>query len=389
MPVVQLTQALTQSLPKCPEGKGRIELCDTSVKGLYIEVRATDCTSGTFYLRYKNEQKKTAHKKLGLTTEMTLAEARTIAKQLKAKLLQGYNPKEVEKKSTITTFAVFFESQYLPHVKQHNRSWKNDAQMFATHLRGVFGDIPLDKFKKADAQQFHAKLMEQGLKPATCDHYLKLLRRILNVAVDWEVITANPLARVQLFNADNRLERYLDEDDLGRLLQVLYNDGNRMVCNILLFLLTTGARLGEALNAKWCDIDNNRQWRIPQLQSKSKKQRYIPLNDVAMKVLCAVDTKNNYEHIFVNLGTGEKYRCIKKAWTRIRKEAGLSNIRIHDLRHQYASMLVNEGRSLYEVQQLLGHSDPKVTERYAHLAPSTLQQAANSVSPRLGQPLGL
>ncbi|MFT6908757.1 MAG: integrase [Oleiphilaceae bacterium] len=388
MPVIQLTQALALSPPKCPEGKSRIELCDAVVKGLYIEVRATSSDSGTFYLRYKNE-KKTAHKKLGLTTEMTLAEARTIAKQYKAKLLQGYNPKEVHKQSTVTTFAEFFSSHYLPHVKQHNRSWKNDEQMFKTRLRDAFGDIPLDQIKKADAQRLHAQLMEEGLKPATCDHYLKLLRRVLNVAVDWEVLAANPLARVQLFNADNRLERYLGEAELDRLLNVLYNDENLMVCNILLFLLTTGSRLGEALNAKWCDIDTNRQWRIPQAQSKSKKQRYIPLNDVAMSVLEAVGTRTNFDYIFVNLGTGERYRCIKKTWTRLRKEAGLSNIRIHDLRHQYASMLVNEGRSLYEVQQLLGHSDPKVTERYAHLAPSTLQQAANSVSPRLGRPLGL
>jgi len=389
MPVMQLTQALTQGLPTYLNGKGRIELCDTIVKGFYIEIRATSSASGTFYLRYKNQDKKTVHKKLGLTTEMTLAEARTIAKQYKAKLLQGFDPKEGHKQSTAVTFAAFFTAQYLPHVMQHNRSSKNDEQMFNTRLRDAFGDTPLDKIKKADAQRLHAKLREEGLKPATCDHYLKLLRRVLNVAVDWDVITANPLARVQLFNADNRLERYLDEADLNSLLQVLYNDQNRMVCNILLFLLTTGSRLGEALNAKWCDIDTNRQWRIPQAQSKSKKQRYIPLNDVAMHVLDAVDTKTNYEHIFINLGTGERYRCIKKTWTRLRKEAGLSNIRIHDLRHQYASMLVNEGRSLYEVQQLLGHSDPKVTERYAHLAPSTLQQAANSVSPRLGRPLGL
>ena len=386
MPVLTLTQALTQSLPPCPDGKTRSELCDTVVKGLYIEVRAANLDSGTFYLRYKNTQRKTSHKKIGITSEMTLAQARTIAKQLKAKLLQGHNPKEVVKPSTVMTLEAFFTSQYLPHIQQHNRTWKNDEQMFNTHLRAVFGNTSLDKIKKADAQRFHAKLMAEGRKPATCDHYLKLLRRVLNVAVDWEVIAVNPLARVQLFNADNRLERYLNEEELDRLLAVLYRDENRMVCNILLFLVSTGARLGEALNAKWCDIDNQRRWRIPQLQSKSKKPRYIPLNDVAMQILSAVDTKNDYAYIFVNLDTGQRYKCIKKAWTRIRKEARLSDIRIHDLRHQYASMLVNEGRSLYEVQQLLGHSDPKVTERYAHLAPSTLQQAANSVAPRLGPP---
>jgi hypothetical protein len=93
MPVIQLTQALTQSLPKCPNDKNRIEWCDTIVKGLYIEIRATRSDSGTFYLRYKNEEKKTAHKKLGLTTEMTLAEARTIAKQLKPSFCKAITPR--------------------------------------------------------------------------------------------------------------------------------------------------------------------------------------------------------------------------------------------------------------------------------------------------------
>jgi len=82
----------------------------------------------------------------------------------------------------------------------------------------------------------------------------------------------------------------------------------------------------------------------------------------------------------VNEETKKPYTTIMKVWSRLRTKAGVPHLRIHDLRHQYASFLVNSGRSLYEVQQILGHSDPKVTQRYAHLSTRSLQEAANSAS---------
>jgi integrase len=82
----------------------------------------------------------------------------------------------------------------------------------------------------------------------------------------------------------------------------------------------------------------------------------------------------------VVVGTGKPYTAIMKVWSRLRAKAGLPHLRIHDLRHQYASFLVNAGRSLYEVQQILGHNDPSVTQRYAHLSTKSLQDAANSAS---------
>jgi integrase len=104
------------------------------------------------------------------------------------------------------------------------------------------------------------------------------------------------------------------------------------------------------------------------------------LNDAAIQVLDALDTEDNYDYLFVNSKTGKPYTTIHKAWERIRDEAGLPHLRLHDLRHSYASFLVNSGRSLYEVQQALGHSQPQVTQRYAHLSTRTLQEAANSAS---------
>ena len=111
-----------------------------------------------------------------------------------------------------------------------------------------------------------------------------------------------------------------------------------------------------------------------------KRVRSVPLNDSALDVLNQMDTSGHYAQVFINKQTGEPYTTISKVWNRLRRKAGLAHLRIHDLRHQYASFLVNSGRTLYEVQQILGHSDPSVTQRYAHLSTRSLQEAANSAS---------
>mgnify|MGYP001826033995 FL=1 len=106
----------------------------------------------------------------------------------------------------------------------------------------------------------------------------------------------------------------------------------------------------------------------------------VPLNDSAIEVLDSLDTEDNFDHIFINRKTKKPYTTIHKSWSKLRVKAGLPHLRIHDLRHQYASFLVNSGRTLYEVQAILGHSDPKVTQRYAHLSTKALQEAANAAS---------
>ena len=106
----------------------------------------------------------------------------------------------------------------------------------------------------------------------------------------------------------------------------------------------------------------------------------MPLNDSAIDVLNQLETEGMNESLFISPRTGKRFTNIHKMWERIREAAGLPHLRLHDLRHQYASFLVNSGRTLYEVQQILGHSDPKVTMRYTHLSSKSLQDAANSAS---------
>jgi integrase len=379
MAIINLTQSIIPTL-QCPEGKRRIEYCDKEMAGLFLEVRPSGAS--TYYLRYKAENQ-TKYIKLGTSDITSLADVRKKAKTLKAEIELGADPRgEANAKKAMLTFAEFVEIHYLPFVKPRKRSWKRDDELYRLRIKDAFGNKRLNQITRQQIQTFHAAVLAEGLAPATADHHLKLIRQSLNLAIDWGfLMDKNPAARVHLFNVDNKVEHYLNDDELERLLEVLRTDDNRTVCNIAMFLLSTGSRLNEALSATWSMVDRaNRVWRIAASNSKSKRIRTVPLNDSALDVLNKLNTKEFFDHLFINKQTGLPYTTIMKVWTRLRNKAGLPHLRIHDLRHQYASFLANSGRTLYEIQSILGHSDAKVTERYAHLSTKTLQNAANSAS---------
>lgn len=148
-------------------------------------------------------------------------------------------------------------------------------------------------------------------------------------------------------------------------------------------LILTGARKREVLDSKWEDFDVERkQWRIP--MTKTGRPRHIPLSDGVITLLKTVPRKAGVPYVFANPKTGLPFRSIWNSWTTAREAAGLEDVRLHDLRHSFASFLVNAGRSLYEVQKILGHTQVKTTQRYAHLAQETLLDATNAVSGILG-----
>ena len=382
MAILKLTQELINNGLLCPPEKKHIEWCDTEVPSLYLAVTRATPGQGTYYVRYKNNQSKTQHQKIGRTTDTTLAEARKRARTLKAEIQLGADPRGEERaRKAVITFAEFFDGHYLPYVKPRKRSWKRDEELWRLHVRDRLGSKRLTEITRQQVQLLHTAVLGKGLSHATADHVLKVIRHGLNLAVDWSMLDKNPTVGVPLFMVDNKVEHYLNDVELEGLLHVLRTDANRTICNISLSLLSSGCRLNEALSAKWEQIDRGtRTWKIPAANSKSKKVRSVPLNDSALEVIAGLGTEGVHEHLFVNKQTGKPYGTIMKVWSRLRVKAGLPNLRIHDLRHQYASFLVNSGRTLYEVQQILGHSDPSVTQRYAHLSSKSLQEAASTAS---------
>ncbi|NIB45131.1 tyrosine-type recombinase/integrase [Pseudomaricurvus alkylphenolicus] len=383
MPRILLTKKVISDQLICPPGKNKIELCDTALPGLLVETRATSPGVGTFYLRYKNDQRETKYLKLGRTSEISLERARQQAKKLKAEVLTGSDPSsDRQQLKDVPTFTAFMEDRYLPYAKARKRSWTFDESMCRLRIFRVLGNFRLTEITRLQIQTFHSALLDEGLAHATCDHHLKLIRHSLNLAVEWGLLEKNPAEKIPLFRVDNRKERYMTDEEQARLLEVLDKHPNRVIALLVKFLLCTGARVNEALTATWDNVDtDNKVWRIPATNSKSKKINSKPLNQSALDILKELRELNRYhDHLFVNPRTGKPYVNVQKPWRRIRTEAGLPELRLHDLRHQFASMLVNSGRSLYEVQQILGHSDPTVTQRYAHLSSSTMQEAAETAT---------
>lgn len=389
MPIVKLTQDFINNSLICPEGKKRIEYCDKELPGLIIIVTPLS-QGGTYFLRYKNGNGKTSYIKIARTNEMTLADARKKAKLLKLEISNGADPSNEKRvMKAVPTLAAFYEEHYKPYAAVHKRSASSDHQIYTCRLESRFGHLRLNQFTKTMIIGFHNELKESGLAGATCDHYVKFLRHAFNLAIDWGMLKENPASGVKLFNLDNKVEHYLDATELETLMTVLQTGTNRPVCMIAMFLLSTGARMNEVLSATWSQINiHTRTWKIPALNSKSKKVRSVPLNDSALDIINQLDTEAEFEYLFVNRVTGNPYTNIHKAWGKIRDQAGLPQLRIHDLRHQYASFLVNSGRTLYEVQQILGHSTSKTTIRYSHLSSATLQAAANSASVLINAAMG-
>lgn len=385
---IKLTPTFIAAHLACEPDQKKTEYCDTEVSGLYVLVTAASPGRGSYLLRYKDQSKKTCHAKIGKTTDISLADARKEAKRLKLEISQGASPAAMVKaQREVPTVADFFKLHYLPHAKSQKRSWERDVQLW-TRIDAVFGTQRLNQLNRLQVQVFHAGLANQGLAKATADHHVKVLRRALNLAVTWGFIEKNPISGIELFNEDNRMENYMNDEELQRLLTVLRGHSNRPVCLIAMFLLSTGCRVSEALHAEWHHVDRDqRVWRIPATNSKSKRMRSVPLNDSALHVLDQLDTEGEFTHVFMNKQRRMPYTTIAKVWGRLRIKAGLPKLRIHDLRHAYASLLVSSGRTLYEVQQILGHSDPKVTMRYSHLSSKTLQEAAASASVIVNKPL--
>jgi len=380
MSIVNLSPAFLANLV-CPSGKKRIEYCDAEVRGLIVEVRSAVNSVPTWYVRYK-EQGKTRYEKLGDLKTLSLVQARKQTLMFKATLSKAPKTEvKVELAKGAMLLDAFVRDHVNPHNKMRKRSHVRDLQLYQ-RVGAKFGHLKLSEISRRDVQVFHNDLVKvEGLSPATADHHVVYLRRVLNLAIQWEFLEKNALSNIPLMKVDNKVEQYLSDDQVRQLVDVLTTDAAFGASNILMFLLSTGARLNEAVQAKWEQIDlDHGIWRIPATNSKNKRTRSVPLNDSAMWVLAQLETQGRHEYLFVNVATNKPFVTITRAWYRLRAKAGVGKLRIHDLRHSFASFLVNGGRSLYEVQQILGHSDPKVTMRYAHLSTKALKEAANAGS---------
>ncbi|BCB70767.1 integrase [Vreelandella aquamarina] len=378
MPVQKLTDAGVLTLC-CPEGRSHCEVFDTLIRGLYVDVMANGRLAYRVRYRWEGKQRVLT---LGDARLLTIDEARTAARAALRRAMAGENPRLERLPEHGPTIATFYREHYLPYVKSYKRSWNTDETMIRLHVVPALGERAMGSVIPPDIARLIETMRERGYAAGTCNRALILLSYGYTLALRWGVegVEQNPAKALRELKEDNRIERYLTNEQTQRLLVAVNESHNPLLASIVAFLIYTGARRREVLDARWDDVDMVRKlWRIP--KTKSGKVRHVPLSKGAWQLLSALRAEGVPLNgcVFANPRTGLPFVSIFHSWDAARQRAGLPELRLHDLRHSFASFLVNAGRSLYEVQELLGHADIRTTARYAHLSRERLFEAVEAV----------
>ncbi len=266
-------------------------------------------------------------------------------------------------------FATIYLDRY---AKVNKLSWEHSDESYLRQLNGYFGDYSISQITQAMIDDWVAKAraarirQKKGAKPkylspATVNRKLACLKTLFNKAIEWGYLEISPCARTKKLKEDNQRTRFLTKEEIERFLA----HSSLELREIFTILIHTGMRKGELQKLKWQDLDFNKGL-IGLFQTKSGKIRYIPMS-MAVKEALLKRRINKKSETWVFPGeSGEPFN-FRKAFETARKNAGLNDLRVHDLRHTFASHLRMSGADLMTVKELLGHSSLKMTERYSHL----------------------
>jgi integrase len=379
VPKVLLT-AETIRRSTCPVGVRKINLFDTRVPGFMLEIRSSG--GKTFYQRYRDDHGREKQFKIGSASVLTISKARRRARDVLVSSMVGNDPqKERQILRRITSLAEFSQQTYLPFATNTKRSWRTDETILRLHILPQLGHLTIDQISDRNIAKLLSGLQQQGYSTGTTNRVLVLLRFMFNLGRKWDILgfKTNPTAGLKTA-PDVCRQRYLTRAEAQRLLSALADDENQVAASAIRLLLLTGGRRNEITYAKWEYVDWERQTLLVP-RSKTGRARSIYLNSTAMELLRSIPRHNSY--IFPSPVTGRPSPSLYFPWSRIRRRCGLPDVRLHDLRHSFASFLVNDGVSLYVVQGLLGHTQVRATQRYAHLASDTLSDAAERVAAHL------
>ena len=248
------------------------------------------------------------------------------------------------------------------------------------HILPALGHLRVSNLSRPDILRFHSRMSD---KASTANYCVAIVSKIMSWCEERGLRPerSNPCLRIKKFRESKR-QRYLVREEFARLGAVLDahategGEGLFAVAAIRLLLLT-GARVGEILTLKWSYVDLQRGLLL--LPDSKTGQKTIRLSPPALDVLGTIPRLQGNPYVIVGRRDGARLINLQKPWRRIRAEAGLDDVRMHDLRHSFASVAAASKGSLPMIGKLLGHNHPLTTARYAHLSDDPLQQLNDEV----------
>jgi integrase len=279
-------------------------------------------------------------------------------------------------------FEDFVVETFLPYSEANKKSFRCDV-LICKVLVKAFKNKTLRQITPPLIETFKQDLLNTPTKhgtkrsTATVNYHLRVLSKIFSMAVDAEILETNPCRRVKTLKVENQRTRVLSDNEERRLLKAL--EKNEPVRQIVTLALNTGLRRGEIFNLAWTDIDFGRRTLIVQ-QSKSGKKRIVPMNATVTEMLKNMVRRGDL--VFPSPRTGGKLIEIKRSFNRALKDAGIEDLRFHDLRHTAATRMADSGADAFTLMKILGHSDIRMTSRYTHATDSALRKAVENLDAR-------
>jgi len=362
-----------------PPGKGNTVVWDGgsgSVTGFGVRITAKGSIS--FVLRYviKGRERRMT---LGQYPDLTVAVARERAAAERAKISAGKDPLEERERArnnpTVNNLADDYVEWHGP--KKREASLKDDKSMLRSYIRPQLGKKFVADLTSRDIERMHRGMKD---KPYRANRVLSLMTTMLNLARKWKWEVDPDILKTTERYPEHKRETWLSVEQLGVLSEVLASRPNQQSANAIRLLIMTGARRSEVLSAEWSEFDLVRGvWTKPSHHTKQKKTEHVPLSAPAMQLLAGMreQADDDATWLFPSPKGEGPQKEIKTFWGAVRKEAGINGVRVHDVRHTFASHLVSRGHSLEMVGRLIGHTQAATTRRYAHIADSPLREAAN------------
>jgi site-specific recombinase XerD len=395
-----------------PKNTPEVVLWDTEIKG--FGVRARSGGAKTYILHYRPGGGRNAPlRKLTLGrhgSPWTPEKARVEAKRLLGRVASGEDPAERKfadrRAMTVAELCDLYLAEGAAHKKVS--TLKADRGRIVHHIKPLLGDKHVEKLVRADIERMMVDVKTgkaivrraltdkrpPGSVPTggsgTAGQCVALVSTLMAFAVARKLRSDNPAAGIKK-PPIRKMERFLSEGEIAGLAQALDAEtaasGNPYPSAAVKLLLLTGARRGEIANLQWQNVDFQRKClRLPDSKTGAK---VIYLNEPALDILRSLPRLADNLYVIPGNRVGAPSGAIDRVWWRARSAAGLGDVRLHDLRHSFASIGVVDGLSLPIIGALLGHKHSATTARYAHLAPGPLRTANDAVGSRIATAMGM
>jgi integrase len=330
-------------------------------------------------LSYRTKDGRSRRATIGSLDDWTLGAARKRAQEMRRDVDLGGDPvgdEQAERRAeTVSELCDRFIAEHLPSLGAVTA--RNVRSQIEQDIRPALGATKIKAVTFTDVSRLHRAITNRGASYAA-NRVLSSLSKMFTLAVRWKYRTDNPCKGVKR-NKEMGRERYLTEDEVVQLMRALDAERDQVNADLLRVALLTGARRGEIIAMRWQDVDLTKgSWTKP--HTKAGEKQHVPLNPQACAVLAArYEREPEIEQPFLRgrkLATAE--RAVARCWGRVCTAAKIEGMRVHDLRHSFASTLANRGVDLYVLSKLLGHKKVSTTQRYAHLLDATLRAASEA-----------